>query len=281
MKKLSIIIPVFGVFNNDNPVFFDALLASMKRAFSAYEDSFEIIVVNDDKANVHSDAVHSVFDRHGLLGHLVYLENETNQGQANSRNRGAAAARYDYLMFIDQDDYVSDNFFTEFVSEKASADLFILRPYFDITGRGVTKAYTPLLYFQYSSGHRLKHLWSLLASNVAYSPGQVIMRKQCFERAGGFSVLKNKGSDDYALFYKMVFGSDLSYAFLKDAAFYYRVHPLQSSRQCDMQSSVSEFLQTVSPCSCREKMIHSIKLNVNLSFLNKLFYVLFFKRARV
>lgn len=61
----------------------------------------EIIVVNDCSP----DALDKVMEQYRNNSKIVYLKNETNSGVAASRNRGIAAARGEYVAFLDADDY--------------------------------------------------------------------------------------------------------------------------------------------------------------------------------
>lgn len=89
--SLSIIIPTY----NRGDIFFQCL-RSVVKAVSAIEA--EVIVVNDDKERALDLS----------LFPTVKLVTNTGKGVASARNTGAALARYDLLLFIDDDMIISE-----------------------------------------------------------------------------------------------------------------------------------------------------------------------------
>ena len=91
--EISIIIPVF----NQLP-FTQACLGSIQKHQG--KERFEVIVVDDSS----TDATAEVIPK---LPGIVYLRNERNLGFVASCNRGAAKARGDYLVFLNNDTTVT------------------------------------------------------------------------------------------------------------------------------------------------------------------------------
>src|SRR5437773_2547264 len=91
--EISIIIPVF----NQLP-FTQACLGSIQKHQG--KERFEVIVVDDSS----TDATAEVIPK---LPGIVYLRNERNLGFVASCNRGAAKARGDYLVFLNNDTVVT------------------------------------------------------------------------------------------------------------------------------------------------------------------------------
>ena len=87
--EVSIIIPVFNQFH-----FTQACLASVQEHRGSY--AIEVIVVDDGSADATADFV-------PRMKGIVYLRNETNAGFVGSCNRGAAQARGEYLLFLNND----------------------------------------------------------------------------------------------------------------------------------------------------------------------------------
>lgn len=278
MKTLSCIIPVYGLSMGSNREYFKHLLKSITVASAKHLQHIEIVFVNDDPLQIEKAEIDNILLEVGYQGKIVYHQNKENKGQAYSRNIGIALATSKYLHIIDQDDYISENFYDCFFSASES-ELYISTPYFNINDSFIKKAYTPLLPFVYSIPRTVSSLWFLLASNVAYSPGQVIFSKTLIDKAGGFPILNYKGSDDYGLFYNIVFKTHASFEYLYKCKFYYRNHTQQNSKLCDMQASVAEFLLSVNYGTIRERIIHSLKLDRKCHLLNKIIYVLFFRRV--
>jgi GT2 family glycosyltransferase len=87
--EVSIIIPVFNQFH-----FTQACLASVQEHRGSH--AIEVIVVDDGSADATADFV-------PRMKGIVYLRNETNAGFVGSCNRGAAQARGEYLLFLNND----------------------------------------------------------------------------------------------------------------------------------------------------------------------------------
>ncbi len=87
--EVSIIIPVFNQFH-----FTQACLASLQEHRGSH--AIEVIVVDDGSGDETADFV-------PRMKGIVYLRNETNAGFVGSCNRGAAKARGEYLLFLNND----------------------------------------------------------------------------------------------------------------------------------------------------------------------------------
>ncbi len=283
-KSVSCIIPLFGVANESNWSKFQDLLLSIKESTIQFpKGSFELLFVNDelDVCDVLEKRISDYLESIEFPYSFVCYSNKKNIGQGASRNYGAENARNSYLHFIDQDDYVDGKFYSDFLSNNQCRDIYISDANFYIeSNKKINKAYTIFSKFFFIKYDRLKKIWILLSSNLAYSPGQVIIKKKVFDDNSGFSVLKNYGSDDYGLFYRLIFSNDLSYLFMKNSVFYYRIHSNQNSKHCQMHTSVMEFISSISPISKKELFIHNLKKSKGVyALLNKIIYLLLFKRV--
>lgn len=87
--KISIVIPVHNKF----PVTYHCLAALL---FAYNEADFEVVLVDDGS----SDETATI---ESLVTGIVYLRNETSQGFIRSCNRGAASARGEYIVMLNND----------------------------------------------------------------------------------------------------------------------------------------------------------------------------------
>lgn len=68
--------------------------------------SFEVIIVDDDPRNTIGN---DILKEH--KNNIKYLQNKSNVGPGNSRKRGLSEANGDFVIFMDDDDYYTDNLF--------------------------------------------------------------------------------------------------------------------------------------------------------------------------
>ena len=99
---ISVIIPTF----NRAKMVCDCVRSVLATGYPA----LEVIVVDDCSPDDTQSQVATAF---GTDARVKYLRNETNSFQAVSRNNGRKAASGDYLFFLDDDNLVHPNIFTE------------------------------------------------------------------------------------------------------------------------------------------------------------------------
>lgn len=113
-EGISIIIPCYNV-----EKYIEKCLTNIKKQLVNFD--YEIILVDDCS----TDNTKKIIKK--LLGerNILYFENEKNSGAGFSRNFAVKKAKYDYVSFIDADDYVDDNFYDEMMSKmkKDKADV--------------------------------------------------------------------------------------------------------------------------------------------------------------
>lgn len=101
--KLSIIIPVYNV-----ELFIRRCLESI---ISQIDNSDEIILVNDGS----TDSSGMICDEYANKKN-IHVIHKSNGGLSDARNKGIDYASGDYLIFIDSDDYVSNDFISNIKS---------------------------------------------------------------------------------------------------------------------------------------------------------------------
>ncbi len=97
----SVIIPLF----NKQISIKTTLLCALNQSFG----DFEIIVVNDGSTDKSTDEVQEVM----LTDPRIRLINNKKGGVSKTRNEGIKVAKYDYIAFLDADDYWSPEYLTE------------------------------------------------------------------------------------------------------------------------------------------------------------------------
>lgn len=117
-KQLSIIIPCYNV-----EKYIINCLESIKNQLNSF--LYEIILV-DDKSTDNSVRVINEYLKDSKMN-IKLLVNEKNSGAGYSRNKAIKEAKYEYISFIDADDYLNDNFYDEMFTklEKEKADIVV------------------------------------------------------------------------------------------------------------------------------------------------------------
>ena len=111
---LSVIIPVYNTGTSLGKCL-DSVLSS------SYTD-FEVILVNDGS----TDQSPEICEAYSQRDSRIRLLSQENRGVSAARNHGIAVSRGEWLVFVDSDDYISEDFLGIVAEETLSpADLFI------------------------------------------------------------------------------------------------------------------------------------------------------------
>ena len=120
MCKLSIIVPIYNVEQYLRKCV-DSLLAQ------DYED-YEIILVDDGSTDDSWQIVQEYVSRfRGLEDERVRGIHQSNAGLSAARNAGIAAAKGEYLIFVDSDDYIEPNVLGGLMAQVERENLDVLR----------------------------------------------------------------------------------------------------------------------------------------------------------
>lgn len=126
MEKVTIIVPVYNV----ERYLGRCLDSLMNQTYGNYE----VFCVNDCSPDGSQDILDEYETRYPDILHV--MKNQENIGQGRSRMRAVHEASGDYIMFVDSDDYVAENYIERFMSEvvEESYDLVIAGFTKDIEG---------------------------------------------------------------------------------------------------------------------------------------------------
>jgi hypothetical protein len=191
------------------------LVETLDSVFAQTFADFEVIVVEDG-----SHEAKSVTARYD--GRLRYLWQE-NQGLSATRNTGAAAARGEWLAFVDDDDLWAPRKLERQVARiRERPDAALIHTDHLLLVDGTLRAGLRLLPRErVPSGNVLGPLF--LGNFVVVS--SVMLRRDAFERAGGF--VKGEIPEDYDLWLRVArFGR---FEFVNEPLTIYRDHPSMSN----------------------------------------------------
>ncbi|MBR1414175.1 MAG: glycosyltransferase [Bacilli bacterium] len=101
-KELSIIIPCYN-----SEKYIVKCLNSLKKQLQNI--NHEIIIVDDCSQDNTVNVIKEYINNNIL--NIIFLQNENNKGAGYSRNKAIKIAKFDYISFIDSDDYLDDNYY--------------------------------------------------------------------------------------------------------------------------------------------------------------------------
>lgn len=105
-KKVSVIIPVFNA---------QATIGRcIDSIFANGYDNFEIIAINDGSSDGSIEILEQYAEKYPGK---IRVYNQENMGVAKTRNAGIGHATGEYVMFIDNDDYIDNDYIVTFVKE--------------------------------------------------------------------------------------------------------------------------------------------------------------------
>lgn len=99
METISFIIPIYGTEAT-------ILVAGLERLKMAKTSSFEFLLISDGAR----DELVAICRRFSREDKRFKLIEQANQGVSVARNTGIKAAKGDWLLFVDPDDLLADNF---------------------------------------------------------------------------------------------------------------------------------------------------------------------------
>ena len=104
MGKVTIIIPIYNAYET-----IDKCLDSVIK--QTYKD-IEVIIINDGSKDNSINKINKYAEQY----QYIKVIDKKNEGVAKTRNLGIKKATGDYIMFIDQDDYIADDYVEQFVT---------------------------------------------------------------------------------------------------------------------------------------------------------------------
>ena len=215
MIQVSVIIPAY----NGDRYISAAIDSVLAQTYSEYE----IIVVDDGSTDNTSEVVKQYGDR------VNYLS-QSNQGVAASRNLGLAAARGEYIAFLDQDDvFLPDKLSTQVALLDRDSTLGIVNSGWQIVDeRGKLKAAV-------QPWQQIPHLTQ--ANLIIWKPvflGAMLFRRTWLERSKGFDTSLSQ-TPDVDLVMRLA-AIDCPAAWVEQTTVQYRQHDANASKNTLLQA---------------------------------------------
>ncbi len=193
------------------------------------EDTLELIFVNDAP-----DAPLMENEYHSDKIDIVVLNTEINRGIHGARVWGLSHAQGDYIVFLDQDDFINENYFCDQLKKIGNADAVVCRV---ISGNKL----------QYTAWHKFEDVitkeYMLNRWNSIESPGQVLIRKTSIPNVWKENIMTYNGADDYFLWLSM-FAEKKQFALNQEVLFEHIVTEWNTSSNTNlMMDSELEMIQ--------------------------------------
>ena len=178
--------------------------------------NLELIVVDDSPADYPfrvavKEMVEGIDD-----DRVKYIQHETNQGACAARNTGINAAKGDFIAFLDDDD--------EWLPDKLEKQMT------KMSDKSVGLVYSGSLQYCTATGVE-KHneckcisgmiFDSLIRTNFVGSTSFPLIRRECFDKCGGFDVLM-ESSQDYELWLRI--SKEFKIDFIDECLVRYYIH---------------------------------------------------------
>lgn len=157
------------------------------------DTDLEVLLVNDSPEE-------TIAVQEEMLFNLKIITNPKNLGIHASRVHGLEEARGEYILFLDQDDRITDNCLVSQLRAIGDADLVIGNGYDCEAGGGKHLIFQDAAH-QKAAGRLSCHYYY---NNLIRSPGQVLIRKASIPLYWTERILKNNGSDDAFLWILML-----------------------------------------------------------------------------
>ena len=178
---------------------------------------FEIIVVDDCS----SDGTQNWGKRINHK-HITYLRNKTNKGLAFNRNHGANNSKYDFLVFLDDDDIWLSNHLSELkklITLYPNAGLYC-NSYIINYGENEVKAIHDNKYLN-TTVTKFSNFECFVNKNALCAPSASMIPKKVFDEIGGFNPNISFTEDTYiqvriALKYPIVYNSNATIIYSQD-----------------------------------------------------------------
>ncbi len=187
MKRIDVIVPIYK-----GQCYVEGMISQLEQSAEKVDRTVKIglILVNDDPKDYFRESYCS--EKIDILA----METDQNRGIHGARVRGLTYCTGDYVVFLDQDDRISPDYFVSQLGSLGEADAVICRA---INGGRLFYAYDKPFKEMISLGHMFSK------GNGILSPGQVLMRREAIPQFWQENILRYNGADDWLLWICMLY----------------------------------------------------------------------------
>ncbi|MCR5202251.1 MAG: glycosyltransferase family 2 protein [Lachnospiraceae bacterium] len=129
MVKISLIVPVY----NPGKAVLRCLKSIRKQTFK----EFELILIDDGSTDDSHKIIEAFLDKDQEFKQKVRFIRKSNEGVAKTRNRGIDQALGEYVMFMDQDDFLRKDYLEHYYNEINNTDYdYVVGGYLRVDSKG-------------------------------------------------------------------------------------------------------------------------------------------------
>ena len=221
--------------------------------FSQNMDNIEYIFVDDGSSDNSVVIIETLLESkyHHLRNYVHILKLEENGGIANARNVGLSSARGEYIGFVDSDDWIEPNMFTELYKKAIETDA-------DIIGCSFINEYSNyrLIHEQPYCESKERNIRKLLTGELFPSLWCEIIKRSLFEdNEISFISGVNMGEDLLVNIKLFVYAKKIS--FINEALYHYR----HSNTSVCIVRSYNSIMNDIHVASLIETFLSSEKMN--------------------
>ena len=230
MKKnttsISVIIPLYH-----GKKYISKLVASMEASAKYIPDADLEIILSNDAPDEEITAIDVSADVTVRL-----LNTDQNRGIHAARLKGLQKSTGDYILFLDQDDKITPEYFRSQLDAIGSADAVICSALSG--GRMKYNADRPL-------DKAASRECMIREGNMILSPGQVLLRREAIPESWTEKAMAHNGADDWLLWLCMHSGNQ-TFALNREVLFIRELHYRNASFDClKMEASEREAVELV------------------------------------
>ena len=206
---VSVIIPAYNAANT--------IAATLESLLSQTHARWEGIVVDDGSTDATADVARSFSARDSRFRMVT----QANGGESAARNAGIAAARHDWLLFLDADDWIAPKHLERLTAELAA------HPELDAVHCGYARVARDGTLVVEKYQPPAGDMFAILAQRAAFPVHTCVVRRSLVDEVGGFDTSFKK-SPDWDL-WQRVARAGARFGAVREVLAFYRMQPNSAS----------------------------------------------------
>lgn len=221
--------------------------------------SYEVIIINDSPEE---EVIIEEETKQKL--NIKVVTNENNKGIHQSRINGIHNSSGKYILFLDQDDEITQNAIEIFLNSIGDYDVCIGNGDYELNDgkENIFKNYV-------SGNFSTKKLFYLYVKNFIISPGQCLIKRTAIPKEWMNKVLTNNGADDFLL-WLLMFNQNKKFVYVHKKVYIHKYTGENLSIQRDkMFESNKQLLSRLEECNYSRKDLARLTASIEYKYYYK------------